>query len=178
MKIIPIFNPDLVPGIYTVQYDDNEIEPDEFARIFDLWNSPLILDAFFNENIQDLQSGYFKSITIREAIEITIDEANGFEELLLSYESNGANVLNLFKPLNNYEYRIVDHQKLKGRYRRGWLRIYAIRLTDGSLIITGGAIKLTRLMNRPHLEQELNKLNRVKDFLRFHGISYTEDINL
>lgn len=89
MKILPIFDPDLVPGIYTVQYDDLEVEHDEFTRIFDLWNSPLFLDAFFNENIQDLHSGYFKSITIREAIEITIDEANGFEELLLSYESNG-----------------------------------------------------------------------------------------
>ena len=177
MKIIPIFEAELVPGIYTVQYDDNEIEPDEFARIFDLWNSPVELDAFFNDNVKDLQSGYFKSITITEAIEMTIDEANGFEELLLDYENNGASVLSLFKPLNNYEYRIGDHQKLKGRYRRGWLRIYAIRLTDGSLIITGGGIKLTRLMNRPHLEKELMKLNKVKDFLKYHGISYTEDIN-
>lgn len=167
-----------MPGIYTVQYDDKEVEPDEFTQIFDFWNSPAELDAFFNYNIKDLQSGYFKSTTITEAIEITVDEANGFEELLLDFENSGFSVLSLFKPLNNFEYRIVDHQKLKGRYRRGWLRIYAIRLTDGSLIITGGAIKLTRLMNRPHLEKELIKLNRVKDFLRAHGISYTEDINL
>lgn len=47
-----------------------------------------------------------------------------------------------------------------------WLRIYAIRLSEGVYVITGGAIKLTFTMEeRTHTKLELHKLERVRRFL-------------
>ena len=56
----------------------------------------------------------------------------------------------------------------KGKYHThaSWLRLYAIRLESGRFIITGGAIKLTATMQeREHTLEELNKLNKVRDYL-------------
>jgi hypothetical protein len=48
------------------------------------------------------------------------------------------------------------------------LRIYAIRINRHCYIITGHAIKLSRTMDRPHLQNELNKLKKVRNYLRDH----------
>jgi hypothetical protein len=46
------------------------------------------------------------------------------------------------------------------------LRLYAIKLSVGIYIITGGAIKLTRTMQeREHTLQELEKMEKVRNFL-------------
>jgi hypothetical protein len=46
------------------------------------------------------------------------------------------------------------------------LRVYAIRLSTGAYIITGGAIKLTlRMDEREHTRLELEKIERVRNFL-------------
>ena len=42
----------------------------------------------------------------------------------------------LFKPLNNFEYAISRHQKSKARIRKGWLRLYAIRLAGFCYLVT------------------------------------------
>ena len=57
--------------------------------------------------------------------------------------------------------------KEKGRPSRGsWLRLYAIKLSMGIYIITGGTIKLTRTMQeREHTLQELEKMEKVRNFL-------------
>lgn len=99
---------------------------------------------------------------------------------MISYENysyfNRVTVTDFFKPLDNHEYRISDHQRNKSRLYGGWLRIYAIKIAPACYIVTGGAFKLTRDMKPPHLQQELRKLERVKDFLRDEGIIYSEDL--
>ena len=50
------------------------------------------------------------------------------------------------------------------------LRLYGIELEENIIVITGGAIKLTEQMDRPHLEKELANLRRVKDYLRSEQI--------
>jgi hypothetical protein len=83
----------------------------------------------------------------------------------------------LFKPLNNFEYAITAYQKSKARIRKGWLRLYAIRLAENCYLVTGGAINLTLDMKRAHLQNELNRLEQAKLFLRSNGIAYPEDLN-
>ena len=57
----------------------------------------------------------------------------------------------------------MQHYRL---HRRSWLRLYAIKLSMGIYIITGGAIKLTRTMQeREHTLQELVKMEKVRNFL-------------
>jgi hypothetical protein len=51
------------------------------------------------------------------------------------------------------------------------LRIYAIRLEANVYIVTGGAIKLTHLMqDKEHTVLELEKLNKCKAFLKLNGV--------
>ena len=69
-----------------------------------------------------------------------------------------------------------EMEKMKARGEKvnrhdSWLRIYAIRLTDGKYIITGGAIKLTlEMKDREHTQNELIKLDKVRRFLLEEGI--------
>ena len=77
----------------------------------------------------------------------------------------------LFRPLNNNETAETLLQKDKARLKKrhvhsSWLRIYAIRLSTGDYIITGGAIKLTlKMEEREHTRLELDKIERVRNFL-------------
>lgn len=56
-----------------------------------------------------------------------------------------------------------------------WLQIYAIRLEANVYVVTGGAIKLTHLMqDKEHTAIELDKLNRCKAFLKANGVFDTD----
>ncbi|WP_133998434.1 hypothetical protein [Dinghuibacter silviterrae] len=137
---------------------------------------------FFDRNKADLHGGFFGSITSEIAVLRTLNEAEKMEDLLYDFLEEGFNgsvnnLQHLFKPLNNFEYTIANHQKSKARIRNGWLRVYAIRLAKNCYLVTGGAIKLSADMKRDHLQLELKKLELSKQFLRFHGIDYPEDLN-
>ena len=63
-----------------------------------------------------------------------------------------------------------------------WLRIYAIKLSEGVYVITGGAIKLTlKMEEREHTKLELAKMERVRSFLLNENIidddSFVEYMN-
>lgn len=79
---------------------------------------------------------------------------------------------NIFQPLNNNEYTLKPLQKSKARGNREkrWLRIYAIRFAANCFVITGGAIKVTLGMEAPYLQEELLKLEKVRQFLVDHDV--------
>lgn len=63
-----------------------------------------------------------------------------------------------------------------------WLRIYAIKLSEGVYVITGGTIKLTlKMEERDHTRQELLKMDKVRSFLLKENIidddSFVEYMN-
>lgn len=136
--------------------------------LFDHWNDVMWLNAFFVENQIDLMSYY--GVTIEEAIMQTIEDSDKLEFLLLELAEND-NLDRLFRPLDNNETGTSllqkDKARLKDRPRHSsWLRIYAIRLSNGAYIITGGAIKLTRTMaEREHTQAELKKIEQVRNYL-------------
>ena len=80
-----------------------------------------------------------------------------------------ADLSRLFRPLDNNQASDFMLQKEKARLKRtighsSWLRLYAIKLTSGVYIITGGAIKLTATMQeREHTRKELVKMIRSDD---------------
>ncbi|MBK8833138.1 MAG: hypothetical protein IPN60_20280 [Saprospiraceae bacterium] len=58
----------------------------------------------------------------------------------------------------------------KQKARKNYLRLYAIRIDEDCFVITGGAIKLTHLMeDSPHTSKELTKLEKARSFLRGAG---------
>lgn len=181
MKLVRIFVLEgKEDGIWSIHLEDEQ--QNEFDKFFDLMNEIRYLQKFFEENKRDLISGFFGKMTTTEAALRTLEEIEEMEDALYSYSEQGfsgnANCLqHLFKPLNNFEYAICNHQISKARLKRGWLRIYAIRLAQNCYLVTGGAIKITYNMERKHLQDELIKLERAKTFLRNNCIEFPEDLN-
>lgn len=181
MKIVSIFVADNDDeGVWSVQLDG--VGQSEFDMFFDCVNDPEWLYKFFEANKEDLLGGFWKQMSIEEAVMLTMDEAQTMEAILYEYAEKGfknkhTGLQHLFKPLHNYEYAIVTHQKSKASVKGGWLRLYGIRLSVNCFLITGGGIKLTKEMRRPHLENELRKLELAKRFLKNNGIAYPNDLN-
>jgi hypothetical protein len=181
MKLVPIFvAEDSDDGLWSIQLEGSA--QSEFEEFFDHVNDAEWLHAFFDQNRVDLHGGFFGSMSIGEAVSRTLAESEEMENLLYDFSEQGfqgteSTLQHLFKPLNNFEYAIGRHQKSKARIRKGWLRLYAIRLAGNCYLVSGGAIKLTADMKRGHLEYELKKLEQAKQFLRTNGIDYPEDLN-
>lgn len=109
----------------------------ELEILLDHWNDVVWLRDFFVKNQDDLKAFYH--VNIEDAIWDTIEDSA------------------LQK----------DKARLKKRpAHSSWLRVYAIRLTTGAYIITGGAIKLTlKMEEREHTKHELDKIESVRNFL-------------
>jgi hypothetical protein len=172
MEIVSIF----ANKLYAFQFETERT--DEHSRLFDLWFDVEYLENFFEENKQDLLSGFFNVSSVEEAVRATRKEAKELEKELkllstLTNDEKRKSLDGLFKPLEKHQYAYVELIKSKayGSNYKSWLRLYAIRVGEGVYVITGGAIKLTPQMNdRPHLQRELNKLSRCRDYLIEQGI--------
>lgn len=170
MKIIPIFEQNL----YSFRFPD-EIE-DELTRNLRIWRDIDYLYEFYHNNKRDIQ----QPITLSFFIEQIIEQANELDNNLLRLYKSEIRFDHFFRPLHNQEYKIIRLSKQKGRQK--YLRIYAIKIDDNCFVITGGAIKLHRIMNdRAHTFNELIKLDKCRDFLHANQVfdtgSYFEFIN-
>ena len=154
--------------LWAVRYDE---DPDNILSVlFERWNDVLWLRAFFKENMDDLAS-YFKITDINRAIYDTLEESDRMERLIMDI-SPEADLDRLFRPLENKRSSEMvlgkEKARMKGniRHHPSWLRIYALKLTAGIYIMTGGAIKLTATMQeRQHTLIELQRMEKVRNFL-------------
>lgn len=142
------------------------------------------------KNIDDLSS-YFKITNLNQAIYDTIEDAGKLECLIFDINEN-TNLDELFRHLEPYRTKdvLLGKEKAKGEFTNrhsSWLRIYAIKCTDGFYIITGGAIKLTKTMQeRTHTLNELRKkMEEVRNFLLANNIiddlaleDYLKELNI
>lgn len=131
-------------------------------------NDVVWLRDFFIRNQEDLNAFYH--VSLEDAIWDTIEDSDKIETMLLELAEND-NLDTLFRPLDNNEISESLLQKDKARLKKrplhsSWLQIYAIRLSTGAYIITGGAIKLTlKMEEREHTKLELSKIEKVRNFL-------------
>lgn len=138
------------------------------------WVNIDYLTKFFCENVEDLEK-YFKITNIDAAIYDTITDAATLSCLILDV-SPDANLEQLFRPLepSRYSEMVLSREKAKGKSVSGhpsWLRIYAIKLDNGIYLVTGGAIKLTHLMEeRQHTLDELKRMEQVRNYLIDNGV--------
>jgi hypothetical protein len=164
MEITHIFEV-IKDRLYVASYDGIR---SILTELQDHWTDPIYLEVFFEENKTDLFSGFYGEITIEEAIEKTIEEADELFSDLLTL--TGDEINELFEPLDNTEYKLIDFQKrkAKGTGYKSWLRIYAVSFYE-SFVITGGAIKLTKKMqDRKHTQDELDKLEMMRNLLKLN----------
>lgn len=169
--------------LWAVRYDGEE--DNALYTLFDQWNDVMWLRSFFKENWSDL-TFYFKIVDVNQAIEDTIEDSDRLQAIMLDI-SPDANLDEIFHPLENYRTMDVLLGKEKARLKRlvrhsSWLRIYAIKLSEGIYVITGGAIKLTlKMEEREHARRELVKLEKVRSFLLNENIiddeSFVEYMN-
>ncbi len=153
--------------LWAVRYDgcsDNALE-----MILDRWNDVAWLRTFFKENIEDLAS-YFKITDVNQAIFDTVEDAERLQCLILdiSPDADLDKIFRHLEPSRTGEMLLgKEKARVDNRIRHtSWLRIYAIKLSDGVYIITGGAIKLTATMEeREHTLAELIRMEKVRNFL-------------
>ncbi len=181
MEIVRIFGrADSEEGLFAVKYQKDG--PDEFDRLFTQLNDARYVESFCYENEADLADAFQRPVTVKEAAIDIMHEATLMEQQLFDY-CEGAVLQEIFKPLFNHEYILSPLQLSKAcilvrMFHRPKIRIYAIRLASNAFIMTGGAIKLTATMNdRPHLMEELSKLNRVKSWLQQNDIDIPQTLN-
>lgn len=170
--------------LWAVRYEGKN--DNALYTLFDQWNDVMWLRSFFKKNWQDLES-YFKITDINQAIEDTIEDSDRLQGIIMDI-SPEANLDEIFHPLENFRTSEMLLGKEKARLKRvvrhsSWLRIYAIKLSEGIYVITGGAIKLTLKMNeREHTQKELTKLEKVRSFLLSENIidndSFVEYMNM
>ena len=148
--------------------DDGEGD-NAFYILFDKWDDVVWLRQFFRDNWDDL-SAYFKVTDINQAIEDTIEDSDQLQCLMLDLQPD-SNLESLFHSLENFRISEMMLGKEKAKLKRtvrhsSWFRIYAIKLSQGVYVITGGAIKLTlKMEERNHTKAELAKLEKVRRFL-------------
>jgi hypothetical protein len=180
MKIVGIFGV-VSHSLLSVQFESEE--SDEFDRVFTKWNDVVFLEQFFEDNINDLQSGFFGGISVEEAISHTIDEASKLDAHIKRiaerglYDSDLALQDLVFTSLHKNDFTIKHLQsKAYGQTYHSWLRLYAIRISKNLYVVSGGAIKLTKTMNGiPHLEDELKKLIATQEYLKEIGLFDEDD---
>lgn len=153
--------------LWAVRYDQ---EADNVLyTLFDKWNDVVWLRSFFKANMHDL-AAYFKITDVNQAIYDTIEDSEKLQCLIMDI-SPEANLDSIFRPLETNRTNEMLLGKEKARLKRdirhtSWLRIYALKLSDGIYIITGGAIKLTATMQeREHTLAELSKMEKVRRYL-------------
>lgn len=153
--------------LWAVHYADEELN--ELDRVFTQWNDAAWLLNFFRDNFNDLVS-YFKITKLDEAVYDTMEDSDELECLILDINPE-ANLDELFRPLENSRATEMKLGRGKARLKdrpnhASWLRIYAIKLNPGIYVVTGGAIKLTRMMQeREHTLKELVKMEKVRQYL-------------
>ena len=181
MKFVRVING--YDHLWAVKEPDKEY--DELTSLIEIWNNADYLFDFFKDNIKDLID-YYQIEKISEAIQDTFDDADELEELILEFPYT-ENLDELFRPLDITDIKNTELTRRKARKQNrrehaSWLRIYAIRLERNVYVITGGAIKLTHLMqDREHTILELEKLNKCKTFLKANGFFDKEsfiDLNM
>ena len=83
MKIVPIFEGVIKAeecNLWAVIYPEHgEDASNIFKQLFDLWNDTQYLQNFFISNQKDLLNPIWKGISISDAVDQVLDEAEDFE---------------------------------------------------------------------------------------------------
>ena len=181
MEIIPIFTNQEDCNLWAVCYPedaDDQGDYDILAKLIDVWNDTEKVQTFLINNQTALADPFWKGMTVDQALTQIQREAEFLENELWSIETKQPGFENkkldsIFQPLHNNKYSInfdnESHRKGKAEEKKPLLRIYAIELDDGTLVVTGGGIKLTRDME-DEIEEEKDQLKRVQEYLRKQGI--------
>jgi hypothetical protein len=183
MEIVPIFENG--SDLWCVFSDEHNA--DIITVLFEKWDDTDYLVEFLNTHISDLSAPYWNGISIDTAVNLIREEVMWLQEKLICIESpweencKGMNITvkSIFENFYNNDYVVNNSDRLvKGKAGGipAFLRLYGVELSDGTIIISGGAIKLTGSMNKKHLIEEKNKLIALDEFLAINNIKTVAEL--
>lgn len=182
MKIKRIFTNQDTCKLWAVCYPSDKVGSkwvDIFTKVMRLWGDAKYLMEYFKSHKILLETDFWRNMSIEEAVDKVSDEREHFDNELYSIEKGlpgyeKISMADIFLPLHNNIYSInftnESFRKAKPDFEKPMIRIYGIELEDGTIIVTGGAIKLTKDMPDDQFDDEFNKLNHLRDYLKSEGI--------
>lgn len=183
MNFLPIFTKRSNCKLWSACYPEdckNEVDNDIFTVLFtEKWIDTEYIRNFLKTNIEDLNNPFWRGLDLDAASQKIEIERDGFYELFnnINKRKNGfenVSLKDIFKELHKNIHSISTKEDYfrKAKYDMfdSIIRLYAIELEDETFVITGGAFKLSRTMERPHLKHELKKLREVQSYLKTEGI--------
>ncbi len=151
MKIVSIFADQLFAFHY-----ENEVD-NEYDRLMNLWTDTGYLQAYAKEN---------KVKNLYDFIDEILKDTEAIQDFLNDIQTNKEPHEFYFQPLQVSEgkYKILAFQK--GKIVQNKLRLYAIKIDANCFVITGGAIKMSQIMqDHEDTDNELKKLNNARAYL-------------
>ncbi len=184
MKIIRIFEdiPEDESLIWEFIFQADGIA--EYDRLMEQWFDPEYLEHFFEDNKTFLDTDFWQHMSVEDAIIKTLDEASNLDEMIYELAcgqewGEKKSLYDVFVPLykQDAEGRHKDEFKAKPDSHPPFLRLYGLRLADGTIIVASGGIKLVGKMDEStELEEAKKKIGRVKHYCKENGINYLEDL--
>jgi hypothetical protein len=186
MKIVRSFGPYDPPeeGLWSLVEEEGAMS--ELDKVFEQWRDPERMYACCEYHLDDLRDAFGYDISARAAADELMEEAEDLEDLLYSLATQqlpGETLQTLFRPLKNSDTQLTELQLSKAsaktrRRKNPKLRLYAVRVDANTYLATGGAIKLTHLMEeRPHTMRQFERMTGVRDWLKDQGILFSEDLS-
>lgn len=156
---------------------------DVFTQCFENWQDTLFLYEFFKQHKEALD---FYGLGVKEAAKKVLSESRQFYQNILDLsEANTENATldnDIFKPLHkndDFDLPLIATKAYGPRKPNSFLRLYAIRISDGTYIIVGGLIKTTqRLQESEEGNKILGELRKMEEFLRNKGMEDAFDIGM
>ena len=183
MKFIPIFTEPENCELWSTCYPEDQIN-EEIKDIYsilmdDKWADDKYLLEFIKQNEECLNENYWTGVDMFEIINnIKIEMASFDEELYLADQNkqinNSRSLDKIFLKLHQNIYSLntfnETYRKARPNLSRSIIRLYGIELSDKTIIITGGKLKLKQKMIGENIDIELKNLKRVQTYLNKQGI--------
>jgi hypothetical protein len=183
MKFMPIFTEPEYCDLWSTCYPEHEIN-EEIKDIYsilmdDKWSDDKFLLEFIKQNEECLNDNYWVGVDMFEIINnIKIEMASFDEELYLADQNkqmnNSRSLDKIFLKLHQNIYSLntfnETYRKARPNLSRSIIRLYGIELSDKTIIITGGTLKLKQKMIGENFDIELKNLKRVQTYLNKQGI--------
>lgn len=156
---------------------------DVFTQCFENWQDTLYLYEFFKEHETALE---FYGMSVKQAAQTVLSESNRFYLNILNIAEANADDATLdnhiFKPLHtsdDFDLPLIAAKAYGPRRPHSFLRLYAIRITDGTYIVAGGLLKTTkRLQETEEGKEILETLKKLETYLRKKGYEDSFDIGV
>ena len=183
MKFMPIFTEPEYCDLWSTCYPEDQIN-EEIKDIYsilmdDKWADDKYLLEFIKQNEECLNENYWTGVDMFEIINnIKIEMASFDEELYLADQNkqmnNSRSLDKIFLKLHQNIYSLntfnETYRKARPNLSRSIIRLYGIELSDKTIIITGGTLKLKQKMIGENFDIELKNLKRVQTYLNKQGI--------